>query len=64
VRVDETGKNIFAGGIDDFGSGRLRHVPLYLSDGFILAEDVRNITFACRYDFSIFDEQRHADFLG
>ena len=63
VGIDEAWKDVFAGRIDHFCAGRRREVALDAGDGFVLAENVGDKTFAGRDDFAVLDEQRHRCYL-
>ena len=59
MRIDKSRKDELAGGVDDFSAGRRRNVAIDSGDGFILAENVSDVSFACGNDFAVFDKYRH-----
>ena len=46
VRIDESGKDIFAGGVDHFRAGRGRNVFVDARDGFVLAKNIGHVALA------------------
>ena len=64
VRVDEAGKDVLAGGVNDFRAGRRRDVWLDARDGLVGAEDVGHVALSGGDDFAVLDEQRHARFVN
>ena len=57
VRVDETGKDVFALRVDDFGAGGCGYVLVDPRDGFALAEDVGSVTRVGVDDVGVFKEK-------
>ena len=55
VRIDETGEDEFAGGVDDFGAGGRREIRADGGDGFAFAVDVRDVAGVGGDDFAVFN---------
>lgn len=63
--VDEAGKDVLAGGIDDFGSVWGGDVLIDPSDGFVLTENIRGVAAVGVDDISVFNQEWHGkDDLG
>ena len=61
VRIDESGKDVLAGGVDHFGAGRRRQIAADRGDRFAFAQDVGDVLIGRRRDLAVLDEQRHAN---
>ena len=61
VRINESGKNKFSFRVDHFRAFRRSDVSVNARDGFVFAEDVRDVAFAGGYNFTIFDQETHID---
>src|SRR5712664_1096799 len=59
VRIDETGKNKFAGGVDDFRVRRSLDIFAYACDSFVFDVDIRLDPRAHGHNFAISDQQGH-----
>jgi hypothetical protein len=59
VRINEAGENVFAGGVDDLGSGGRDNPAINPRDGFVLAENIRHVAAVRRDNLSIFDQKTH-----
>ena len=53
VRVDETGEDEFAGGVDDFSAGRGGEVGADGGDDFAFAVDIGDVAGVGGYDLAI-----------
>jgi hypothetical protein len=60
VRVDESWKDVFAGGIDDLPATRWGiNIAVDARDGLALTPDVGDVPGVASYNFSILDQQAH-----
>jgi hypothetical protein len=59
VRINEAGKDEFAGGVNHVCARRRRQVLADARDGFVLAPDVRPAAFGGRDQLAILDKQCH-----
>ena len=59
VRIDEAGKNKFAGCVDDFGAGRHFKIFADARDRFVFDVDIGSCPGADGYDLPISDQQAH-----
>ena len=59
MRVDESREDILSRCVDDFRTVGRSEVTPDLGDGFVFAEDIRDIAFACGDDLTALDEETH-----
>ena len=63
MRINETGEDQLAPGVNHLRAFRRCDIAINPRDGFAFAENIRDIAFAGRYDFTVFDYETHNRFL-